>query len=256
MKNTNIKKNKKKDNKKDNRKKDSTKLSKVNEEPAEDSKEVIMYYRIRNICGLLGVLLPWIALFSAGIATPHPSDQWWWSISATYYQTPALVGVLSPCALVLILYVSFEWKDNLVTTLSGLCGLGVVLFPCRVDWIPDGTEVGFFQLPIETSNLIHCACASFFFLLLAINSLKLFVKTTDVNNMSPQKVIRNKIYTFCGYAMLVVMGIFAVLCVTDAPGWTTMIVEIVLLHLFGITWLVKGRAFPFLNDPGERSYLF
>ena len=63
------------------------------------SKERKMYMRIRNVCGLLGVVLPWLALFSAGL-TPHPSPEWWWSISATYYQSPALVGVLCPASLV------------------------------------------------------------------------------------------------------------------------------------------------------------
>ena len=59
------------------------------------TKEERMYLRIRNLCGLLGIILPWLALFSAGIAQ-HPSSEWWWSISATYYQSPALVGVLVP----------------------------------------------------------------------------------------------------------------------------------------------------------------
>ena len=65
-------------------------------------KEKIMYLRIRNLCGLLGIILPWLALFSAGIAKPHPSNEWWWSISATYYQAPVLVGVLTPASIVLI----------------------------------------------------------------------------------------------------------------------------------------------------------
>ena len=56
------------------------------------NKESRMYMRIRNLCGLLGMILPWLALFSAGIAT-HPADDWWYSISATYYQSPALVGL-------------------------------------------------------------------------------------------------------------------------------------------------------------------
>ena len=32
-----------------------------------------------------------------------------------------------------------------------------------------------------------------------------------------------------------------------------MIVEIILLHLFGFAWLVKGEAFPFLNDVKEEA---
>ena len=51
-------------------------------------KERKMYMRVRNLCGILGVVLPWLALFSAGVAE-HPSTEWWWSISATYYQSPA-----------------------------------------------------------------------------------------------------------------------------------------------------------------------
>ena len=69
----------------------------------EKSKETVFYLRVRNLCGILGIVLPWLALFSAGIAE-HPSSEWWWSISATYYQSPALVGVLGPASIVLITY--------------------------------------------------------------------------------------------------------------------------------------------------------
>lgn len=211
-----------------------------------------MYMRMRNFCGFLGVILPWVALFSAGISTPHPGPQWWWSISATYYQTPALVSILTPCSLVLILYIGFNFYDNLVTTLSGLFGLGIMLFPCKVEWLPAYSEVGFFQLPMDISNTLHCICACGFFVLLSINSLCLFVKTNENKEMTPRKIIRNHVYKFCGWSMLAVMGCFVVLNLLDAPGWTTMLVEIILLHLFGITWLVKGEAFPFLNDKEDK----
>ena len=36
-----------------------------------------------------------------------------------------------------------------------------------------------------------------------------------------------------------------------APGYSVMIIEIILLNLFGFAWLVKGEAFPFLNDREE-----
>ena len=38
-----------------------------------------------------------------------------------------------------------------------------------------------------------------------------------------------------------------------APRYMAMILEIVLLLLFGIAWLVKGEAFPFLNDVEEET---
>lgn len=203
--------------------------------------------RIRNVCGLLGIILPWLALFSAGIQDTHPSDQWWWSISATYYQSPALVGVLTPASIVLLAYVGYDKLDNWITSLSGIFGLGIVLFPCHVNWLADGECVGFFQLPIATSNILHSLCAAIFFMLLAFNSFYLFTKTGG-GEMTEKKKLRNRIYKICGAGMIIFELCFAVCALTDVPGYATMIVEIILLHLFGISWLVKGEAIPFLND--------
>ena len=47
-----------------------------------NTKEEKMYLRIRNLVGILGVVLPWLALFSAGIAE-HPGEicrQQWCSV--------------------------------------------------------------------------------------------------------------------------------------------------------------------------------
>ncbi len=212
------------------------------------TKEVRMYLRIRNLIGILGVILPWLALFSAGIAE-HPSDQWWWSLSATYYQSPALVGVLVPACIVLLSYIGYDRTDNIITSLSGLFGLGIVLFPCSVSWLEKGTPVGFFQIPMEISNLIHGGCAALFFLAIAINSICQFTKSGAV--MTDRKVIRNRIYRVCGYGMLVLEVLFVIARLVGAPGYSVMIIEIILLNLFGFAWLVKGEAFPFLNDREE-----
>lgn len=211
-----------------------------------ETKEKKMYMRIRNVCGLLGMLLPWIALFSAGIVNIHPNNEWWWSISATYYQTPALVAILTAASIVLMSYEGYDRLDNIITTLSGVFGLGVVLFPCAVSWMPADSFVGFFQIPMPISNTIHSLCAGVFFLLLAFNSAYLFTKTGG--DMTPRKQLRNSIYRFCGWGMLCFEILFVVLSLIDAPGYCVMLLEIVLLQLFGISWLVKGEAFPFLND--------
>ena len=213
----------------------------------QSTKEVRMYLRIRNLCGLLGILLPWIALFAAAIA-PHESKEWWWSISATYYLSPvALVGVLVPACIVMMSYIGYNWVDNLVTTLNGIAGLGIVLFPCKVNWIPDGTPVGFFQLPIELSSRIHMVCAILFFLFAAFNTLFLF--TRHGSTMTEKKKLRNRIYRICGWGMLVLLALLIALSlIFGTPNWFVMIIEILLLHLFGFAWVVKGEFFPFLND--------
>ena len=118
----------------------------------EITKEKKMYLRIRNLCGILGIVLPWLALLSAGIAD-HPSKEWWWSISATYYQSPALVGVLIPACLVLITYVGYDKLDNIITTLSGIFGLGIVLFPCKVTLDRAWHTRRFF--PVANPNIKH-----------------------------------------------------------------------------------------------------
>ena len=61
------------------------------------------YYRIRNYCGALGMILPWLALVSAALVRGKPSG-WWHSISATYYFTPALAMILTAAAVVLMCY--------------------------------------------------------------------------------------------------------------------------------------------------------
>ena len=212
------------------------------------SKEVRMYLRIRNLCGLLGILLPWLALFSAGLKLDKPAG-WWWSISATYYQTDALVGVLVPASIVLMSYIGYDWKDNLITTLTGLFGLGIVLFPCKVNWIPDGSPVGFFQLPIEFSTRLHAVCAVLFFLCAAVNTLCQFTRHGDT--LTERKKVRNTIYRICGWGMIGLLALLVLFVLVNAPNWLVMVLEILLLHLFGFAWLVKGEFFGFLNDKEE-----
>lgn len=200
-----------------------------------------MYYRVRNVCGLLGVLLPYASLISAYLA-PHPSSEWWWSISATYYQTPAMVGLLVPACIVLICYIGYDKTDNVVTTIAGIAGLMLAMFPCKVSWIPDGTPVGFFSVPIEISQRIHLASSIVFFALLAVNSLFIFPKSSKTT-ISEGKKFRNRIYRFCGIGMLVVFVAILINRLFFHARYMTFFFEVLLLNLFGLSWLVKGRFF-------------
>ena len=217
--------------------------------PQKSTKEVRMYLRIRNLCGLLGILLPWIALFSAGIRLNKPAPSWWYSISATYYQCDALVGVLVPACIVMMSYIGYDRRDNIITTLTGLFGLGIVLFPCKVEWIPDGSPVGFFQLPIEFSHMLHSSCAVLFFLCAAINMLCQFTRHGDT--MTDRKKVRNTIYRICGWGTIGLLAILVGLVLLGVPGWVVMVIEILLLQFFGFAWLVKGEFFGCFNDKEE-----
>lgn len=202
--------------------------------------------RIRNYAGLLGALLPWLSLFSAwlyGAVSGGLTSSFWsdFSISATYYCSPALPGILTAASIVLMCYDGYSKIDNVVTTVSGLFGLMIVLFPCKCSL--STAYVGFFQLPENVSSAIHCTAAVIFFCLLAFNSLFLF--TMSQGQKTEKKKLRNKIYIICGIGMLCAMILMPLRIKFPAKTWW---VEMIALSFFGISWLTKGGAFKFLND--------
>ncbi len=193
----------------------------------------------RNVLGGLGMLLPFFSIIGGLFVRNKPYD-WWYSISVTYYITPALPIILGACGIFLLCYRSYEKVDTIINVLSGIFAFGVVLFPCEN---PYGIEyVGFFQLPVGVSNVIHSASAMLLFALLAYNIGWLFTRG--------QNQLNNKIYKICAWSMIVIMALFVILSIVRAcgagiPEYLTMIVEAVLLLIFGFAWLVKGKLFKF-----------
>ena len=200
--------------------------------------------RIRNFIGILGMILPWISLVGAILvarAKGIPDDFWeTLSISATYYVTPPLVGILTTAAVVLMCYKGYNWKDNLVTTLSGIFGAMIVIFPCKCPVA--GELVGFFQLPVNISHIIHCTSAVLFFILLSINSMFLF---TLGGNETRNKKIKNIIFRVCAVGMICALVLMPLPIKFFAK---TFIIEAIALTFFGVSWLVKGEIFGLLSD--------
>ncbi len=212
----------------------------MNEEIKEKVKVRVMSSMLhRNVLGALGMLLPVISIIG-GLFVRNKPESWWYSISVTYYITPALPIILGACGIFLLCYRSYETIDTVINVLSGIFAFGVVLFPCAN---PYGIEyVGFFQIPVAISDKIHCASAMILFALLAYNIGWLF--TRSLNDLN------NKIYKICSWAMIAVMGCFCLIIIAGAfglnyPKWLTMIVEAILLLIFGFAWLVKGHLFNF-----------
>lgn len=196
--------------------------------------------RIRNVCGILGGILPFVAIFSVLLIQSRPSHSLY-SISATYYLSPALPAILTAASICLMTYDGYSWIDNFITTITGVFGIGIVLFPCSVDWISSMERVGFFQLPMHYSNYIHCVCAAIFFILLSFNCWFLFTKTDDFDSVTENKRRRNVIYRTCALVMLFFEIWQVITCnVSFFSGWWTMINEIGLLFAFCIAWITKG----------------
>lgn len=198
--------------------------------------------RIRNYAGLLGALLPWLSLFGAFVVGELPRSFWNnLSISATYYVTPALPAILTAASIVLMCYDGYNRLDNIVTTISGVFGLLIVLFPCNCSIA--GEYVGFFQCPVKISSVIHCTSAVIFFCLLSFNSLFLFTKSDGEKTKMKKK--RNLVYIACGIGMLISLSLMILPFSFPAKTW---VVETLALSFFGFSWLTKGEALEFLND--------
>ena len=94
---------------------------------------------------------------------------------------------------------------------------------------------------MNVSDKLHSICAITFFALLAYNSFFLFTKGSE--NPTKQKKIRNFIYRGCAIGMVIGSIVCSLLNkITDIPNMT-MIMEIILLQFFGISWLTKGEVF-------------
>ena len=59
------------------------------------------------------------------------------------------------------------------------------------------------------------------------------------------KKVRNIVYVVCGIGMLCAMVLMPLPISFNAKTWY---VEMIALTFFGISWLTKGGAIPFLND--------
>lgn len=197
--------------------------------------------RMRIMIGVLGLLLPWLV---ALITLSWPE-----SISITYYSLFAVgtfMVVLGSAGILLINYKGYEPIDDITATIAGVFGILICLFPMTYIDAPE-TKTGILHLPSNISNIFHCISAFGFFGVLAFMSFFLFTKTDG--NLTPQKMIKNVIYRVCGIGML---AAFLLMLLPLIPGFycynLTWIVEAIALFFFGISWIVKSDAFPFLQD--------
>ena len=197
--------------------------------------------RMRIMIGVLGLLLPWLV---ALITLSWPE-----SISITYYSLFAVgtfMVVLGSAGILLINYKGYEPIDDITATIAGVFGILICLFPMTYIDAPE-TKTGVLHLPSNISNIFHCISAFGFFGVLAFMSFFLFTKTDG--NLTPQKMIKNVIYRVCGIGML---AAFLLMLLPLIPGFycynLTWIVEAIALFFFGVSWIVKSDAFPFLQD--------
>ncbi len=211
---------------------------------AEINEISISYLELRKAIGFLGVAFP-VALLTGSCLMGYCSP--WQSSISCYYHTimrNVFEGVLWIFAIFLMFY-RYEKKDNIATTIAGICALGVASCPT---YICDCATCGNPGYENHTVGYFHFAFAATFFVLLSYISLCLFTKTDKTKTPTPQKLKRNKVYKTCGIIMLVCIVLIAVYCFLFQKQYPYLekarpifCLETISLWAFGTSWLIKGE---------------
>lgn len=214
-----------------------------NSNPAPGEPFIISYLAIRKFVGVLGVALPFVSVAGTFIfgncKTILPSlSQYYYSVMGNYF-----VGSLCGVAMFLFTYKGYEKWDRILTNIAGICAVVSAFFPTHI-------SSAYLSCFVNTSNssnfsnLIHLISSALFLLSLAIMSIFLFTKSKGT--MTPQKKVRNKIYTVCGVVMLVAIisiGLFKIpsIYIYFEKYKPTFYLETIGVLSFGISWLIKGE---------------
>lgn len=204
---------------------------------------------LRKGIGWLGVTLPvLLALGTLGFQT---------SISDYYYTNMRdyFEGVLFFLACFLFAYRPYGqdgWKDHWITNLAGLFALILALFPTRNEFLHHvPTELVLNFIPAAWSGTIHNVGSGGLFVTFAVLSF-FFFTLGPKETRTDRKKLRNALYRLFGLGIAGCIGYIGFLAATAGPGGTDQLSifwpEAAALVFFGLSWLVKGGSFPFLND--------
>jgi len=211
---------------------------------------IISFLQLRRAIGWCGIALPIFLFLAFTFQYPHCSlppsiSHFYYTGLGTYF-----TGTLFAVAIFLFHYRMPEKTDRLAAQIAAVAALMVACCPTnpycnscitciQIEWIPH---------PIATK--LHYGAALVFFLVLAFFCICLFTKTHVNLPETPQKIIRNRLYTICGYTILICIALLALQewqwFIQHVPlikgSSTTFVAESIALLAFGISWLVKGET--------------
>lgn len=248
-----------------------------------DSNDRLLFdhHTIRGIIGGIALLLPWIARMCAAEKLP--------SISWSYHTASRdiFVGCLFVIGAFLISYKGHQpkleenevggfwrwatrfWKgairfriwerkheEDLIAWLGGVAAIVTALCPttsCTGD-----------NCPPDTLSTIHSISAIILFSTIVYFCLVAFrqrasakIEKSGKAGRGP-KARRKKIYSFCGWGIVVIMLCLVVGRFTEFEPIKnpTYWAELAALELFGFAWLVASQYLPFVTDETDRQKLF
>lgn len=214
--------------------------------------DLFAYRRLRRVIGYLGVFLPIIlvllSLFEFFNTDVQPS------ISHYYFTNlrEIFTGTLCAVGLFMICYKgngnkSLLKNDNLLTNIAGFMAIGVAFIPT------DPLKGACVECTLIVVGLkeLHYGFAAILFLIFSLLSINVFTIGQQSNTYIPISILNeNNIYRFCGYSIL----LFIVLIPFNLFEYSTLVFEALSLFMFGISWLIKGRALGDQGIIGEKLY--
>lgn len=211
-----------------------------------NNNQIISYLTQRKLLGYLGIGLPFLVFLGSQLDGLTSVQN---SISAYYFLNvrEIFVATLAALALFFVTYKGYNNTDKWLTNVAGFLAINIAIFPS----MRETTETIHYLFTFITPNvtdIIHLISASSFFAILAYISCFVFTKTGD--DITLQKIKRNRLYKICGttiFASLVIMGVVEILP-QAAKDWLhafrpIFVFESISLFAFGISWLVKGELF-------------
>jgi heme A synthase len=203
----------------------------------------LSYLRLRRLIGICGLALPLSTIILTGEVLP--------SISHYFYTTANIlfVSILSILGVFLLSYYGYKKEeelvsDNVATTIGGIAILLVVIIPTNYISTDFPNTWNYsqacptFYCTAEGSILwkIHLISAGIFFLSMSYLSIFNFTKSSNSK--------ANKFYKFCGYgiiAIIIITAIVELILKLSTPEYFIFIIECLMLLLFAASWLVKGK---------------
>src|SRR4051812_16940911 len=153
---------------------------------------VLSYLALRKAVGAIALALPFVLVIGWWLAR-HTIET---SISGYYYTGMRNIFVGSLCGVAMFMFCcrGYDRKDEFAGIASSIFAVGVAFCPMSPEM--DATP---FQLRI---GAIHYTFAALLFSTLAYFCLVLFKMTAPGVQPSRKKVQRNRVYTFCGFAII------------------------------------------------------
>lgn len=219
---------------------------------------VLSFLSVRRAIGALGFFLP-TALLIYGLFS---ADGILRSISAAYYSPmrEIFVGSLIAQAVFLWSYEGFRRNageivsDKVTARLAAISAALIALAPTSPKDLLPPTAAPFdpaqdctllqCSLGVALTDKLHLVAAAVYFTALAVYCLVLF-RRGRVD--SDEKLASNRIYRFCGWTIVVTIGLVGVLFLTGLDETLAILrpifwLELIATFAFATGWMVKGDA--------------